>query len=398
MKSVFSNMTFINILVLTAATGASVEILRLALPLIAFEIRHSSADVSMLRAVWFTPNLILAIFAGVINDRFRKKLLIRLYMYIQLASIVLMAFIPAVSSSLFALSALSFCLMTANYSLVNAQNSVVQQAIPAAQLVNANAYLSSQFSVISVCAPVVAGLLVEYSHQAALVVPLALMAVGTVSALFMDLDEIPSKEPFVRALKDGFREFVANRPLVLMTVCMMIANGTEGVYTALLIEKVAAATANDSFVLGTAFAFAGLGSILGSALTPLVRKRIGVWTTFSVPIGATGIIYLMIAGTDSIPLLCGLTFLEGVISSLMIVTLWSFRQETTDRRLMGRVAGITGSIFKLGVPPMIILFGVVATNKSVAFGYTAIGIINVVTCLSVSILGIKLAKSAAFQK
>ncbi|MNI89021.1 hypothetical protein D3C73_1463710 [compost metagenome] len=49
--------------------------------------------------------------------------------------------------------------------------------------------------------------------------------------------------------------------------------------------------------------------------------------------------------------------LYGCFETISTVSIWTFRQETTPYRLIGRVSGITGSLFKLGMPFAIIASG-----------------------------------------
>ncbi|KZE48361.1 hypothetical protein AV540_17330 [Brevibacillus parabrevis] len=48
-------------------------------------------------------------------------------------------------------------------------------------------------------------------------------------------------------------------------------------------------------------------------------------------------------------LLCLSLFLTGLIATIENVCIWTIRQETTPAHLIGRISGITGSIFKLGI-------------------------------------------------
>jgi putative flippase GtrA len=48
-------------------------------------------------------------------------------------------------------------------------------------------------------------------------------------------------------------------------------------------------------------------------------------------------------------MLCLSLFLSGMIGTIENICIWTFRQETTPTHLIGRISGITGSIFKLGM-------------------------------------------------
>jgi hypothetical protein len=57
-------------------------------------------------------------------------------------------------------------------------------------------------------------------------------------------------------------------------------------------------------------------------------------------------------------------FISGMFGLIQSVCIWTFRQESTPAHLIGRVSGITGSMFKLGMPFAIFGSGFVAESLS----------------------------------
>ena len=76
-----------------------------------------------------------------------------------------------------------------------------------------------------------------------------------------------------------------------------------------------------------------------------------------------------------------LSFLEGGLSLFFAIGVGSYRQESTAAEHMGRVAGLTGAIFKIGMPPIIVLAGVLADAGSIGAVFALAAAINVAAAL-----------------
>ena len=116
---------------------------------------------------------------------------------------------------------------------------------------------------------------------------------------------------------------------------------------------------------------------MGSYATPYLRRAIGTWLTFALPIALTGIVYIAMSLTSGVEIFCLFAFFEGLISAIMVVSVWALRQETTESHLIGRVVGITGSLFKVGMPVMIIFGGMYAEAQSASSVFLLIGFLNI---------------------
>lgn len=66
-------------LFIVGAIGSCSAILGFTLPLLAFEISQSGAQLALIKGAGFIPNIFFAIFIGVINDRMLKVAAFRRY-------------------------------------------------------------------------------------------------------------------------------------------------------------------------------------------------------------------------------------------------------------------------------------------------------------------------------
>jgi predicted MFS family arabinose efflux permease len=106
----------------------------------------------------------------------------------------------------------------------------------------------------------------------------------------------------------------------------------------------------DHSELGLVLSCAGIGGLAGSTLVAKVRKKFSMGHLLGVATLLTSLAFFILFIADN-PVLLGIgLFLEGLFGTITSICIWTFRQETTPIHMIGRISGITGSIFKLGMP------------------------------------------------
>ncbi|WP_082542367.1 MULTISPECIES: MFS transporter [unclassified Mesorhizobium] len=380
MRILLQNRQFSLVFMVSMLSVLGVEMARLALPLIVYEIQRSEMELSVLRGVVFLPNIVLAIFIGTINDRVRRVFALRFYLAAQAAILLCTAWaLKDVAGGLGLVLTLVFFLMAFFYASGNVQTGLVQQAVPVSDLVTANALLSGFNSTISVFAPMAAGALLVLIGGSGTIVAcaIALFAAMLFSALIRLEDSPKPKGNFLQDITDGLKAFASNRELVVMSLVVMIVNGAEGIYATMLIVLLKSNLGVGDFEVGVVLGLTGVGAVCGAWLTPYGRRAFGVAKTFAMPIVLVAGVYVGTAFSPNVAVVAALGFLEGLISTVFVVSLWTFRQETVERRYIGRVAGISGAIFKIGMPPLIILGGLVSTRYGVVYCLLFAALLNV---------------------
>ena len=152
------------------------------------------------------------------------------------------------------------------------------------------------------------------------------------------------------SLGEGWRVLRANRELCAMTVVIVLAA-------------------------------AGVGAVLGSRYATRARRHLGYRAAFFWPIWGLAALYLAVILDCPIWALCILSFVEGGLSLFFAIGVWSYRQESTAARHMGRVAGLTGAIFEIGMPPVILLTGALSDQGSLAGALVLAAAINAAAAL-----------------
>ncbi|WP_286302380.1 MFS transporter [Vibrio apostichopi] len=380
-NSIWKNSSFIVLFSTAFFVAFGTKIYDLALPLLVYELTQSSEMMGWMRAVEFLPNLLLALFIGVWVDKFNKKQWSQCMLLGQVVVLVI-SYIAVrwLSNPLYVLFPCAFLMMAFNYGYHNARIGMMKNVLPQQIQNTATARMSSLYSLLETVGPVLSGglLLLSALHNVFL-----LIAVMYVLAFWqLNKLDLKSSTPVVHqsvfsALKEGWSILYANKNMWHITLVVMVINTTGSIFWIQAIYFAKAELALNHMEVGYLIAASGVGGLLGSFTADKVRKRIGlgVLLILSVALEAFGFLfpallsqsYLLqgVSGEYIVVIEKGLLMASflwvsaiGVYSSICI---WSYRQEAFEEKHLGRVAGITGSLFKLLMP-----FGLAASGYLVA--------------------------------
>lgn len=352
--SVWRNRNFLILFLTGIVIDFGSKVYELALPLILFEWTHSVSTMGTMRAIEFLPNLLLAMFIGVLVDRANKKKWIQATVLLQLILLLGLYFLielgyATVSHFYFS----GFLLMMLYYAYGNAKISIVKQAIPTPLLISANAKFSFTNTLIGIMGPAISGFILLFSslHVGFLITAMSFL-LASVTTSFLQTNE-ESKQTrttsFWRELQDGWRSLLANQPLWHITLLVIFLNAASGMFDAMVIFFAKDTLKLSNATLGLVLSVAGLGGLVGSSVASYARKRLSTGRLLGVSILGSGMGYLLMYFSNNVWLMCGSLFLEGLFGTMSSLCIWTFRQESTPSELIGRISGITGSIFKLGM-------------------------------------------------
>ncbi len=354
---------FIVALSMVLGVGIAQNVLSFTLPLLAFEISSTGTGLAIIKGVGFVPNILFAIFIGVINDQIYKRHAFRGYTIGMTLLVALLAL--AIFMDFISIPALALFMILLNglaYAIGNTQLTLIRLTVDKEQLADATATTSSVYAIITTIAPALAGFaLLQVGHLGVIFGCLLVLISVTFAAFFVNpMETLPKKKPFWSSLTEGWKVFVTNKELVMMTVVIVLTNAAEGAFGTALILKLKTAIQATDFEIGIVMATAGLGAVVTTRFAARLRRYFGYRAAFFWPIWGLALLYLAIILQMPVWALCILSFLEGGLSIFFAIGIWSYRQESTEAEHMGRIAGLTGSIFKLGMPPIIILSGVLS--------------------------------------
>jgi predicted MFS family arabinose efflux permease len=380
-QSVWTDRNFLTLFFASTLISFGMRVYELALPLIMYQISdHSSVAMSTMRAVEFLPNLLLAMIIGVIIDRVNKKKFMQMSIGVQVVILFGLYLLMQTGHAYLAVFLVGgFVLMTFNYSYYNARTSITKIVLPTELLTSSNAVFSFVMTLFVILGPALSGFILMFSKlQNGLLITGCCLFAGFLIAQTLKMKEevIPkNKNTIWSDLLDGFRELRANRPLVLLTMLVIVTNSTDGMFSTMIVFFGKDSLHLDNSQLGLLLSSAGLGGLVGSLLVSKLRKAFQLGHLLAVTILMSGLSYLLVyLGHNSLTVAVAL-FIEGLFMTIFSVCVWSFRQETTPAHLMGRISGITGSLFKLGMPFAIFASGWVSElfNTTDVFLISAVG-------------------------
>lgn len=351
--SIWRNRPFLVLFFTSTFIACGAKVYELALPLILYDMTQSPVAMTTMKSIEFLPNLLLAMFIGVWVDRFSKK---RWSQWMVFGQMILLFLLYGLTESghaqVFHYYVAGFFLMAFNYGFHNARVSMIKQVVPTPLLTSANARFSFMSTFIEIMGPAITGfiLLLSTLHTGLLITGTAyLLAFMAISFLDRTDAPIPSQGGFLQELRNGWKELLGNRPLWQITVLVIFLNATSGMYDAMIIFFAKDHLKLDNSTLGLVLSVAGLGGLLGSSVVAYLRRRYPIGRIMGMTILLLGCSYLLMVFAQSTWVLCLSLFLTGLISTIENVCIWTFRQETTPAHMIGRISGITGSIFKLGI-------------------------------------------------
>lgn len=366
-------------LFIVGVVAAVQTVLGFTLPLLALEMSGAGTGLALIKGAGFVPNILFAIFIGVVNDRMRKARAFRRYAIgLALATGLLLAATWTERVSLPGLALFVVAFNGLAYAMDNTQMTLIRLTVDEGRLSDATALVSTVHAVITTAGPAVAGFaLLQLGHPGVIAACAVLLVLAAIGALALDpAEDLPPPAPFWPAMNEGWQVLTANRELVAMTVVIVLTNAAEGAFATALILKLKAGGA-DAFQIGIVLAAAGVGAVLASRVAAPARRRFGYRTAFFWPIWGLAALYLAVALDWPFVILCALSFVEGGLSLFFAIGVWSYRQESTAARHMGRVAGLTGAIFKIGMPPVILAAGVLSDAGSLLAVFALAAAINV---------------------
>ena len=169
-------------------------VLAFTLPLLAFELSGSGLDLGVIKGAAFLPNIVFAVFIGVLNDRIAKRVSFPLYAGIM--ALAVLALWLALRTGQIGLPGLVVFMVTFNaagYAMGNAQNGLIRLTVPEDRLSDATSLASGLNATIATAGPALGGLMLgALGHEGLIgVLALALLATSVLSLAVRPAEVLP---------------------------------------------------------------------------------------------------------------------------------------------------------------------------------------------------------------
>ncbi|MBU8917279.1 MFS transporter [Bacillus sp. FJAT-29953] len=384
--SIWRNQSFLILLCSTFLLSIANRIYELLLPLILLELTNSSIAVTTMRTSELLPNLLFGTFIGVFVDRLNKKKLALWSIGLQAGLLLCLGYMLKIETAWLApYYLIGFLLMTCNYGYFNAQVGLVKMNIPTEYFHSANAKFSFIETFVSVMGPVISGLLLllPFFYTGVLVTAFAYVLCFVILSRLSHQSEFrrQASSGFLADLREGWNAFRANKPLWMMTIFIMLLNSTMVVVqtTVVIFAKTELGLASSGIAM--VISAVGIGGIAGSLLSSKLRKSWGLGVLFGVSTILHAAAYLLMYVSNNYHMLIIALFISGMATSFYTVCAYTFRLEQTSPELIGRISGITGTFFRVGMPVTVYLSGWVMNVWGAAPIFLVAGLVNLIVFL-----------------
>lgn len=305
-------------------------------------------------ALQLGPQLVLAPFAGVIVDRYRRRNLLFVTQALQ-SALTFVLFLLVITGVAHLWHMYAFALLLGIVSTVDmpARQTFVSEVAGEAFVPNAVALNSAGFNVARMLGPAAAGLLIAWLGSGPVFLISTVTFAATVGALLairpasLNISE-RSRESAGGALRAGF-SYVRSRPDIMVVLAIVFVVGTFAlnfnIYTAGM-AKVEFARDADAF--GLLSSVLAVGSIAG-ALLAARRDRPRLRFVF-LGAGGLGVGMCVAAAMPGYWFFAAALVFVGLGSLTMLTSANAYVQTTTDAHMRGRVMSLYAATVMGGTP------------------------------------------------
>ncbi|MFD2615093.1 MFS transporter [Paenibacillus gansuensis] len=360
------------------------KIYELVLPLLMYELTHSSVAMAQMRTAELLPNFFFAVFIGVIVDRVNKKTWVISMVGAQAVLLIALVLLVRSGSPYFFLYYLiGFLLMTFNYGYFNAQMSLTKLAVPGQQLTQANAKFSLVDTFFGVMGPALSGLILMLAHLYDGLLMTAAAYLICVLLLFQlrlnqGQDARVTHGTMWEDLREGWKAFRANRLMGTMTLFIMGLNCTMTVVGTTLIFYAKDDLHLSDSLLALVLSVSGVGGLAASLFVGRLRTKFGIGVLFGCSALVNGLSYLGMFASSNVYMLLPALLANGFAMTVYAVCANTFRHEQTPVHLIGRISGITGMLYRVGMPVAMMISGYMIQDLGASSVFIASAAFNLV--------------------
>lgn len=382
-RSIWSYKKFTVLLSASLFISIGNKLYELLLPLILFDLsKGSSLVLTSMRTAELLPNLFFGMIIGVIVDRVDKKRWALWMVGIQgmiLGSLYIMfgegMYYP------FVYYILGFLLMSLNYGFFNTQVSLIKSSVPLNMLTEANAKFSFVETFVGIMGPVfLSVILLSMSKIQGVLVPTVLYVLAIFMIIFLPgskKKETKRKSTsFMSDFRSGWHAFMTNTPLRIMTIFIIFINSTMTVVSMTTLIYGTKELQLSNSILSLVLSAAGVGGLVASSVCNKIRSRLSLGTMIGISILINAFSYLGLFLSEGLWTFTISLFLNGFATTIYIICAYTFRHEQTPEKFMGRISGITGTLFRIGMPISMLISGWIITIWGASHVFISACVIN----------------------
>lgn len=371
--------------------GSSVS--ALAFPLLMLAVTHSPAQAGFVGAINAAPIVIFSLFAGVLIDRWDRKLVMLccdIGRATSLASIPLVALFGHLTVIQLYITALIEGSLVVFANL--AETSSLPQVVTQEQLPAAVGQTEVTEGITSLFGPPLSGLLFTINNLLPFIADAITYAISIFTLLMIrtpfQRERTVTKRNLWVEITEGLKwlwhqPFIRNMTLFSMLFALFLNGGT--LIVIVLAERQHATPAT----IGLIFAAGGIGSILGSLVAPRLQTRMTVGQAILLVRWTMALLWPLNAIAPNPFVLSAIEFGFGAADPLEDVPYFSYRHTLLPDAIRGRVISIcrlcTGSLRTLGIAMTGVLIQQVGIIQTILITWAGLLIVTILITLNASI-------------
>ena len=317
-----------------------------------YERTGSAAWVSAAVLGRFVPYTVLSPLAGVVADRYERRLVMAAGETVQLlamAALTVTAVLDGPPLLLIACATSAACAATLYQSSASA---MVASVVPEDELAAANSLRSTISEISFIAGPGAGALLLLFGDPVfAFAINTATFAVSALLVLAIRTRSAPRRTEggsAARELRDGVRAFRADRTAVVLVSCLVAGTVVYGVEMVVLVlvsdELLGTGTGGLGFLLAASGVGGVIGAVISARLAGLARAR----AVLAVLVLLTGIPLACLSVVRAPGLAYAVLVVEGIAIVALDVLVETALQRSLPREVLGRVSGVVISLSSVG--------------------------------------------------
>ena len=359
------------------------------IPLLAYKLSSSATGMGIIRAAEFLPHLLLSVGIGLLVDRADKGRLIRACLLLAVPVALLSSLALRFAYQSLLLQALAvFAISTLVLIVRVSMNVVAKENLAKEELLVANAKIQSTAEILHTVGPLIAGVVLYFSYPEAGLMGCALcFVVALVLTRQLTIARPQAQDAggpgVLQQLKEGFATLRGIPALMHFSLLVMVINAFVASANIVNIFVVKDYLNLPDYALGISISIAAVGAALGGVVLARVEKSLTEMQVIGICMVLLTVGYLITYLFRSYWAVTASMFLEGFATLCVAVTVWTYRQRVVGVKMLGRVSGITGMIFKVLTPVGLVLSTVYVDAYELFGFYIFAGSLSMATAFAV---------------
>ncbi|MFB4263008.1 MFS transporter [Nonomuraea sp. GTA35] len=354
-------------------------IYRFAAPTLILQITGSALSAALAYVLEFIPYIVVGLVAGVIADRWDRRRILIICDCLSFAIALVIVFVAAADRPSVALLYLcAFLLASVRPFYFPAFQGFVVDIVPKERLSRINAWTQTVDSSLAFVGPVVGTAFI-----AALGVPLATLVNALTFAisalLILQIANVHTRVApagGVRAELSGVgRDFLQGlrilrsiRPIWWGTLLMAAANFAGFVIEGNLVYLILEVEHLPGVALGVVFGAQGLGAVLGALVAPRLIDRHPTGRLLAYGMALSALAMALPVVLPAVWVIAAAWAVEGVATSVIVVSWFTARQTVVPADAIGRVASVSRAAAYATIPAGAVVGGAVVGGALAAWG------------------------------